>query len=102
MRTAVILNRSFNHDAELSSCFLPIFTFPGLMRYFAKARAIPDTSEQDYAVVVEIADDGHRTPNLSSRLNDLRTGLRGSVGVHRYANQLGPACPARASDSPWT
>ena len=45
---------------KLSSCFLPILTLPGLMRYFASARAhVGILLEQQVAVVVEVADNRH-------------------------------------------
>jgi hypothetical protein len=34
-------------------------TLPGLIRYFASAARTPGTGEQQVAVVVEVADDGH-------------------------------------------
>ena len=45
---------------KLSSCFLPMLTLPGLMRYLASARAHAGILlQQQMAVVVEVADDGH-------------------------------------------
>ena len=55
---------------KLSSVFRPMFTLPGLMRYFAKrARALRIFLQQDMAVVMEIADDGDAHAELIQRVS---------------------------------
>ena len=58
---------------KLSSCFLPMFTLPGLMRYFGQsAGAVRIFLEQQMAVVVKVADDGHAHAELFERGGNLR------------------------------
>ena len=63
---------------KLSSCFLPMLTLPGLMRYLASARAHSGYFlQQDVAVVMEVADDGHAHAELVEAVDDLGHGRGG-------------------------
>ena len=62
---------------KLSSCFLPMLTLPGLMRYLASARAQSGIFlQQNVAVVVEVANHRDAHAELVERVDDLWHGLR--------------------------
>src|SRR5579885_2722737 len=75
--------------ANCRSFFLPKPTLPGLMRYFASARAIGIFVQQQMAVVVEVADErdlaAHRVQHVADA-SDLRRRL---LGVDGHAHELG-------------
>ena len=78
---------------KLSSCFLPMLTLPGLMRYFASARAQAGIFlQQQMAVVVEVADDGHAHAELVQRVDDLRDGRRAASVLTVTRTSSEPAC----------
>ena len=66
-----------------------MLALPGLMRYLARSRAHSGyLREQNVAVVVEVADDGHADALLVELLDDVRNGRGCLFVVYSYANEF--------------
>jgi len=88
---------------KLSSVLRPMFALPGLMRLFGqRAGALGILLQQDVAVIVEVADDGHARAELVQRVNDPGHGGGRLLGVDGDADQLrAGARPAPSPGSRW-
>ncbi len=86
----LIFDGALDHGAKVVVVFAADGYVAGIDAVFGqRARSGGIFFEQDVAVVVEVADDGHAEAALFESFNDGRNGCRGAFVVHRHADQLG-------------
>ncbi len=84
-----VFDGGFDHDAEIVVVLLADVDVSRIDAVFRqRSRHVGILLEQQMAVVMEIADDGHPDAELVDGLDDLGHGLRGIVGVDGDAHQL--------------
>ena len=87
---AVVFDGGFDHDAEIVVVLLADVDVAGIDAVFGQgARAVGIFLQQQVAVVMEVADDGHADAELVERVDDFRDGLGGGFGVDGDAHQFG-------------
>ncbi len=92
----VVLDGHFDHGAEIVVGLAADIDVAGIDAVLGqRARAFRILLEQDVAVVVEVADDGHADAELVERVDDLRHGGGGLLGVHGDAHQFGAGARQR-------
>ena len=85
----VVFERGFDHDVEIVVGLAADVDVAGVDAILGqRAGAFGILLEQQVAVVVEIADDGHAHAELIERIDDSRHGGGGGFGIHGHADQL--------------
>ena len=85
----VVLDRDFDHGAKIVVRLAAYVRVAGIDAVLGQgARALRIFLQQDVAVVVEVADDGHARTEQAHRLDDLGNGCRGVLRVDGDAHQL--------------
>ena len=92
----LILHRDFDHGAEIGVAGLADAGVAGIDAVLGQiARALGILGQQNMAVVVEVADDGHADALLVELLDDVRDGCGRLVIVHGNAHQFRPGASQR-------
>ena len=89
---AIVLDGHFDHGAEVVVVLLADVDVAGIDAVLGEGpRAVGILLEQDVAVVMEVADDGHADAEFIERLHDLGHSLGGGFGVDGDATSSEPA-----------